>query len=219
MLIASLASGKNEMDGGDTISSQLVKRTEEIRRKLHSLETETIAKRSGARLEENALHLQLLGEEYLVKLPDYEVQSLSNDSSEYVNVLILDYLRRAEDVDSNRWIAFREIPHGEFYSDNFKRTTETKLTRKFQGRKDQFVEVANKCGGSSISLGDVGFSFDVLPRFNIALVFWDGGEEFRDQVNLLFEESAPRCLPTEGLAMVGRELCSQFIEKAQSDQL
>lgn len=177
-----------------------------------------VARRSKARLEGNAFHLKMLGKKFKVDLPEYEVQPLSNDTSEHLKVLLLDYLLQAEEADSNQWIAFREIPHGEFYSENFKKTTEAKLTQKFQGSMEMFEQTGADFGAEPISLGDAGFSFQVLPRFAIALVFWDGGEEFQDQVNLLFEESAGNCLPTEGLAILGRELCNQFINTAEERQ-
>jgi len=204
--------------GGRTISSQLIQRRDEIRCKLQSLDPEAVARRSNARLEGNAFHLQLLKTEYLITLPDYEIQALSDHSRDYLEVLILDYLLQAEEVESNQWISFREIPHGEFYSQNFKKTTEAKLTQKFQGRMEMFEQAGADFGAEPISLGDAGFSFQVLPRFAIALVFWDGGEEFRDKVNLLFEQSAGNCLPTEGLAILGRELCSEFIRTAEEEE-
>lgn len=180
------------------------------------MDPETIARRSNARLEGNAFHLKMLEKKFKVNLPEYEVQLLSNDTSEHLKVLLLDYLLQAEETgDSNKWIAFREIPEGEFYSDNFKRNTEVKLTQEFQGMMDKFARVAVDCGGESIPLGDEGFSFQALPRFDIALVFWSGGEEFRDRVNVLFEESAPDCLPTEGLAILGKQLCSDLIRTAE----
>lgn len=160
----------------------------------------------------------MLGKKYKVDLPEYEVQPLSNDTSEHLKVLLLDYLLRAEETEgSNKWIAFREIPDGEFYSDNFKRNTEVKLTRKFQGMMDKFARVAVNRGGEPIPLGDEGFSFQALPRFDIALVFWSGGEEFRDRVNVLFEKSASSCLPTEGLSILGKQLCSEFIRAAEGE--
>lgn len=179
------------------------------------MDPETIARRSNARLEGNAFHLKMLEKNFKVNLPEYEVQLLSNDTSEHLKVLLLDYLLQAEEVESNQWISFREIPHGEFYSQNFKKTTEAKLTQKFQGSVEMFEQTGADFGAEPISLGDAGFSFQVLPRFAIALVFWDGGEEFQDKVNLLFEESAGNCLPTEGLAILGRELCSEFIRTAE----
>ncbi len=201
--------------GAVNLGSQLTQRKENIRRKLRSSHPERIARESGAHLENDELHLSMLGDHYVITTSDYVVRSPERSCSEELEALILDYLLRADTSEaSEEWIAFREIPNGDFYSDNFKKNTEARLTRTFQGQMDSFAQIAIDLGGTRVSMGDVGFSFPVLPRFEMAIVFWSGGEEFRDKVNVLFEANASNCLPTEGLSILGKKLCNKFVKKA-----
>ncbi|MCF7875486.1 DUF3786 domain-containing protein [Candidatus Bipolaricaulota bacterium] len=198
------------------MGSSLIKRKNEIRHALLSADPEVLAARSGSHLEDDELHLSVLGDNYTVSLTDCEIRSPEGKPPEELEVIILDYILGASPADkSGDWIAFREIPNGNFYSTNFKSNTETKLTREFQRDIERFEEVAEQLGGTPITLGDSGFSFQVMPKFDMALVFWDGGEEFQDRINVLFESSAPDCLPTEGLSMLGKKLCNKILAKAE----
>lgn len=189
---------------------------EEIRRNLLSKDPEEIAEKSGAQFREGEILVELFDEQFLVKTPEFEVHKPSDPSKDYLKELVLNYLSLADSPSgAGEWIAFREIPHGDFYSSNFKKNTEQRLTRYFQGDREKFERVAEELEGEEIDMGDSGFGFQVLPRFKIALVFWSGGDEFQDKVNVLFEEPAAECLTTEGLSLLGKEFCNRFIKKSE----
>ncbi|MBS3791595.1 DUF3786 domain-containing protein [Candidatus Bipolaricaulota bacterium] len=191
----------------------------EIRRNLRTSEPEEIAKRSGARFEEGEIRVKFFDEEFQVKTPEFEVKQSSDPEKRHLAELILNYLSLANfPSGSGEWIAFREIPHGDFYSSNFKKNTENRLSRKFQNGREKFVLVSEKLGGEKIDMGDSGYAFQALPRFKIALVFWSGGDEFRDKVNVLFEKPAPECLTPEGLSLLGKKFCNRFVEEAEGQK-
>ncbi|MFB6290280.1 MAG: DUF3786 domain-containing protein [Candidatus Bipolaricaulia bacterium] len=193
---------------------------EEIRETLKTEDPEEIAKKSGASFQEGEIRLEMLGEEFLVKAPNYEVNKAGDSAGDHLKELILNYLSLADyPCGSGDWIGFSEIPHGEFYSSNFKKNTESRLTRVFQNRRDEFVRVAKDLSGEEIDMGDSGFAFQALPGFKIAIVFWSGGDEFQDKVNVLFEKTATKCLSTEGLSILGKTLCNKFIDKAEEPKI
>ncbi len=187
-----------------------------IRRNLRSKEPEEIAKKAGAQFKLGEIRLKLFDEEFRVKTPEFEVIQSPRPKKKHLNELVLNYLSLADYPSApGEWIAFREIPHGDFYSSNFKKNTETRLTRNFQNKRAVFDRVAEKLGGEEIDMGDSGFAFQALPRFKIALVFWSGGNEFQDKVNVLYEKPAADCLSTEGLSLLGKEFCNRFIREAE----
>lgn len=189
-----------------------------VRKRLKAKDPREIADNSGATYENGEIRLKLIGRQLRVRLPECEVVGSSCEVKDHLSELILNYLYRTEEpAGADEWIAFREIPHGQFYSDNFKKNTEIKLTRTFQSEIDDFERVAAELGGEEIEIGDSGFAFRVLPKFRLALVFWSGGDEFQDKINVLFEETATDCLSTEGLSILGKEFCNRFIETAEEE--
>lgn len=190
----------------------------EFRSKLQSAKPEELAKNSGAQLEEGELKLKMLGEGYRISLPDYEIESSSGEVGEADEQLILSYLSRLKDdgvEGEGKWLSFRELPEGDFYSAHFKKSTGVRLTRLFQNDIEGFKATASSLAGEEISISDAGYGFQILPKFKIGLVFWSGGEEFSDEVNVLFEDTAAECLSTEGLSIIGNKFCGQFIKKAR----
>ncbi|MCF7890086.1 DUF3786 domain-containing protein [Candidatus Bipolaricaulota bacterium] len=191
----------------------------EIRRSLRAKEPEEIAKKSGAQFEEGKIRVKVFDEEFLVKTPEFEVEQSSGSEKGYLGELVLNYLSLADyPSGTGEWIAFREIPHGDFYSSNFKKNTENRLSRRFQSQRGKFERVAEELGGEEIDMGDSGFAFQALPGFKIALVFWGGGDEFQDKVNVLFEKPASECLTPEGLSLLGKKFCNRFIEEAEEQE-
>ena len=203
------------------MESSLKKRKEEIRQELSTFDPEQVASRSGASLNNENLELMMLGTNYVVELPDYSIDFSEADIHEEFEVVLFDYILNtcnSSPSPSDNWIAFSEIPSGGFYSSNFKKNTEVKLTREFQNKRKSFSSAAEELGGSPISLGDEGYSFHILPKLKTAIVFWDGGDEFQDNVNVLFDESAADCLPTEGLSILGKMLCGQLLDLARGGE-
>ncbi|MBS3789073.1 DUF3786 domain-containing protein [Candidatus Bipolaricaulota bacterium] len=189
-----------------------------LRKKLETKDPEQIAVDSGARYLNGDIRLKLFNRELKISPDEFAVEPLSGEVEDHLKVLILNYLSFTENpAGSDEWVGFREIPHGEFYSENFKKNTELKLTRTFQSKKSEFEAVSAELGGEEIDMGDSGYAFRVLPKIRLALVFWSGGDEFQDKINFLFEKTAIDCLTTEGISILGKEFCKRFIEKAKGE--
>ena len=72
-------------------------------------------------------------------------------------------------------------------------------------------------GGSPLSFGDSAFAFEVLPRLYMAIIFYQGDEEFPPAVSALFDSAASHYLPTEDLAILGGMLTGKLLAAAAGD--
>lgn len=188
------------------------KQIQNLQNELRSKDPSKIAETSGAKYFEDKFHITMLGKQYSINLPDFNIRSSSADPEEKSKVLLLEYLSRARNFESSgEWLGFKQIPDGGFYSSAFKDYTERRLTETFQGRMESFKGKSIQLQGTPIQLGDAGFSFQAFPKLKLALVFWDGGDEFRDRISLLFEDSSAVFLSTEGLAVLGKMLTDKFL--------
>jgi hypothetical protein len=50
---------------------------------------------------------------------------------------------------------------------------------------------------------------------HLALVYWQGDEEFPSQAQVLFEDTAANYMPTDGLAVLGSQLVDRVLKAAQ----
>jgi hypothetical protein len=78
-----------------------------------------------------------------------------------------------------------------------------------------FKQASEKLRGAPLAIGDAGYVFQVLPRLKLAVVMWSGDDEFPAQAQVLFQETAPHYLMTEGLAIVGSLLIGQIVKAAK----
>jgi hypothetical protein len=179
-----------------------------------------IALRSGSVHEpDGALRLSFFRQEFLVLPPDYEVRQVGTDQapSSFTQALLLTYMVTADGaVPSDRWTAFRDLPGGMFYAQAFRGYAENRLVREL-GKEglEAFLRGAQRLGGGAIEVGGNGYAFQVLPRIQLAAVYWPGDEDLTAQASILFEDTATHYMPTDGLAILGSHLTGAIIKAAR----
>ena len=191
---------------------------EEARAVLRSVGPGKLALRSGCQQDENGdFRLAFFWQEYVISPQDLTVRrpATGEACSPFTQSLILTYLATADGTTpSSRWVGFRELPDGMFYVQAFQGYTGGRLVRELQGGIDGFRRGAEALGGEPLELGDAGYAFTVFPRVHLALVYWEGDDEFPSQARVLFEDSAARYMSTDGLAILGSQLVGRLLKSA-----
>jgi hypothetical protein len=134
----------------------------------------------------------------------------------FTQSLILTYLATADGTTpSSRWVGFRDLPDGMFYVQAFEGYSGSRLVRELQGGAAAFRRAAEALGGEPLEIGDAGYVFSVLPRVHLALVYWEGDEEFPSQARVLFEDTAAHYMSTDGLAILGSQLVGRILKASR----
>jgi hypothetical protein len=160
--------------------------------------------------------LDYIGRTYHISYPAFEAiaAETGQECPPGLLFLLLHYFRTADAQPlAHRWISYRELPHGMFYFHAFQGYAGNRLVKTFGNDLSSFEKAASKAGGEALSHGDAGFLFWALPRIPLAAVYWVGDDEFPPSANVLFDASAGHYLSTDGLAVLGRELCSKIIRQ------
>ena len=94
--------------------------------------------------------------------------------------MLLYYLREADGTPmADRWIGYRELPGGSFYSQAFQGYSGDRLARTFGERPEAYVEAAHLLDGIPLTaLPGVAFAFLPLPLIRLAAILYPGDEEF-----------------------------------------
>ena len=163
--------------------------------------------------------LPFFWQEYVVSAEDFAMRRVSDseEPSSFIQSLILTYLASANGTTpSQRWIGFRELPDGMFYSQAFRGYTGRRLVGQLDGGMATFRRASEALDGRPVDhIGDAGYAFVVLPRLRIAVVYWEGDEDFPSQARVLFEDTAANYMPTDGLAILGSHLVGHILRSAQ----
>ncbi len=194
---------------------------EKMRKDLAATDAILLGARSGATYTkaqegQGEFVLGYFDESYLISYPHFEARdkATGRECPPGLLFLFLHYLHTADGTaPADRWIGYRELPDGMFYSQAFQGYSGARLVSTFGNDIARFSEAALRAGGDALSFGDAAFMVRALPRVPLAIVYWLGDEEFPPHANVLFDASAGHYLSTDALAVLGRELCSKVIAK------
>jgi hypothetical protein len=188
--------------------------------KLREIDPGVIADRSGAEIDRAGnLRVAFLRREYVIDQAEWAITRADDGATppSILQSLILMYLYTSDGTPpGDRWIGFRELPNGLFYAQAFQGYTGTALVRDLNGDVAAFKRASEKLQGAAVAIGDAGYAFQVLPRLKLAVIMWAGDDEFPAQAQVLFEETAPHYLITDGLAIVGSLLIGQIVKAART---
>lgn len=200
---------------------KLAPRVMEAREALKEVEPSKLVVRSGCtREEDGTLRVPFFWRDYLVQPPHFTVAKADTGDppSSFIQALLLTYLVAADGTTpSGRWVAFRSLPDGMFYAQAFQGYAENRLVRELgTDGLEPFQRGAEQLPSRPIDLGDAGYAFAVLPRIHLAAVYWLGDEDFPSRTSILFEDSAPHYMPTDGLAILGSHLTGALTRAART---
>jgi hypothetical protein len=107
-----------------------------------------------------------------------------------------------------------------FYAQAFRGYAEVRLVHELgTGGLAAFRRGVERLGGTPIEIGsgagNAAYAVQVLPRIRLASVYWLGDEDFASQTSILFEDTAPHYLSTDGLAVLGSHLVNKVLKEAR----
>ena len=171
-----------------------------------------IANYSGAVIQADsqgnrAFSLNFLNKDLVISWPDLEFSYESSHEKVPIQqqVLLLHYLHGAFSssgaVITGEWISFQDVPDGRFYMGAFIKRAKDPLLRTFGDNPKLMVELTSKIyDASTHDHGDFSVIIKALPIVPVALVLWEGDDEFPPEGNILFDKNIPKILSAEDIA-------------------
>lgn len=193
----------------DTLSPKIAK----LRADLAHRDPNDIAQKSGTLIDHQTIRVVLWNKEYRVDFPDCIVKDPNGAAARPDRqLLVLMYLNTADGTAfANRWLRYRELPGGMFYSHAFHGYAEERLARAFHDKPEAFFKAATDLGGVQLAFGQsAAFEFVALPRIRLGAVLWAGDEDFPSSAVILFDAAASHYLPTDVVGALGSQLVSRL---------
>jgi len=168
-----------------------------------------------ASAEEDLAELPFLGTPYIIRGPRGEVRYRDPGAREpalWEKIIVLHYFNKADgSPPAGTWITVKEIPDSRLYLPNFEKRAVAPLMGRFGRRPGDLWEAARRLEGKKADLGDVSVTVHVFPRVPITLVLWQADEEFPARLNILFDETIVRYLPTEDIILASQMLAFRLV--------
>ena len=173
---------------------------------------EVIARYSGVELKKEgnelkALCLKVLNRNIIISWPemDFAYEKGDGEISLQQQAFLLHYLNGAclkEGIKpADEWVSYQDIPDGRFYMDAFIKRAKTPLIQTFGLNAKKMVDIASKAyNAETLDLGDYSVKVNALPLVPVALLIWEGDDEFPPDGNLLFDKTVSEILSAEDIA-------------------
>lgn len=106
---------------------------------------------------------------------------------------------------SEKLVPFREVKRVYPFERAYQNTIIQKLQDTFSGHVEELKKACESLGGVRMSQGDAGYILPVCPFLKIAVLFWDGDEEFQAQANMLFDSNITDFMHEENVVGVASD--------------
>lgn len=136
---------------------------------------------------------------------DFSYQDSNDDVPIQQQVLILHYLHGSllsgGTTLTGEWISFQDVPDGRFYMDAFIRRAKEPLIKGFGHQPERMMALALKVFNTApLDYGDYSIIVKALPHVPMALIIWEGDDEFPPEGNILFDRNVSNILSAEDVA-------------------
>ncbi|MDI6874661.1 DUF3786 domain-containing protein [Candidatus Solincola sp.] len=174
-----------------------------------------IAERAGVPWDGREFKVSFLRWNLYVSHPELSFRAPDFLNTFVIRLLTLLYLAHARAVPlANRWVPYRELKDGLFYTKSFQDTVEDRLLRRFAEDLDGLREAGLELGARLVEQGDLGMVLQTFPRLPLLFILWRGDEEFEPSARILFDASATCYFNAFELRMLCGEVVGRLINVA-----
>jgi hypothetical protein len=182
-----------------------------------TLESAEIAERCALPFigEESAFALRVMGTEYRVPFPNFELLPPPGFSPplSYEKVLFIRYLCYGKYAEAGGGqLSYREIPWGDLYYHNFERRCIRRFAYTFGNDLERFRRIMEGSAGLRAQRLDKGeadnrplshaaYRFEFCTGLFMSVLLWAADDEFPPSAQILFDDNIPAAFTAEDLAV------------------
>ncbi len=180
---------------------------------LKVLNPEIVISRTGSRYDKikEQYFVDIWGHAYCVDLKKYKVRPQGQGVEtyhEYLHLFILYYLIKSKNISpSGVWVSEKDIPGGAAFFRGPHTVPANFITDRFGENIDFFKKECEKLKGIPLELADAAFLFSITPTIPVAVLYWQGDEDFPSEARLLFDSTIQQHLPLDIIYALAVEVC------------
>ena len=157
--------------------------------------------------------LSIWGDDYLIS-PDEQIIKRITDNlpapGEVFYFFILHYLLHSgESGIKNQWISEKEIPGGDLFFTVSHEIPTSLISLRYGNDLEGFKRRCEQLKGVPLDMADASYRFNITPRIPVAVLFWDGDEDFPAESKMLFDKSIAGLLAPDIVLALAYEVCSR----------
>ena len=164
--------------------------------------------------DRNSYMVSVWGEDYLVNPSSLIIKRLglrSADIDDLLGLFIIYYLLKCKNVEvENDWISEKDMPGGvTFFRGPHAIPTEL-ISNKYSGMIDKFNQRCQLLDGQALDMADSACSFSITPRIPVAVLLWDGDDDFPAEAKILFDRTITEHLTLDIVYSLAVVVCQRL---------
>ena len=192
--------------------------------KYRELDPVEAAKRTGLEYdpEQNRFTFDALGHTIYAKWPELVLTPADSDSCPKdlyaftMQIIAMRFLISGAAMPSGGvFKAYRDLPWGEVYDENFQGRCIKRFAYGFGYKPDAFRKAAGSLGGITLEQGDASYDLPFLGGVTCRFILWTPDEEFPPSAQILFSDNIRFAFNAEDLAAIGDIVIGALKEKSK----
>lgn len=183
---------------------------------LSEKEPSDVCKRAACRYsqEENRYAITIWGETMeiypqncRIKLPNTH----QNELDEAISLFTILYLLNAQETEiTGTWISEKDIPGGPTFFRGPHQIPSDIVTKKINNNLNMFRTICETLGGTPIHLADAAYRFEITDRIPVAVLYWQGDEDFPAEMKILYDETIMKHLAADAVYALAVGICKRL---------
>jgi hypothetical protein len=165
--------------------------------------------------------LEIWGEGYIVDCAGKKIERTGAGQPkphEYFYLFVIYYLLSTQDIQvKGEWISEKDVPGGTTFFRGPHLIPTDLISGRFGNDLEGFKKCCTELGGISLKLADAAFRFDITPEIPVAVLFWQGDEDFPAEAGILYDRSVTTLLPLDILFALAVGICFRIGKAGQTD--
>jgi len=180
---------------------------------LKSCDPDLIVSRTGCQFDpiQAQYMVTVWDQPYCVDLKKYEIRPQDKElktDHEYWHLFILYFLMKSKNLNpSGTWVSEKDIPGGATFFRGPHTIPTNLIAKRFGEDIDRFKRACENLKGIPLEMADAAFLFHITPTIPVAVLFWQGDEDFPSEAKLLFDRTIEQHLPLDIIYALSVEVC------------
>ena len=183
-----------------------------LQQQVAELDFAETAERIGARLQNNKLLINCLGNKFEIDQRG-KVTSHCHTNS-WFTVPLLNYILRGKGLmPSGDWISYRELPEGSEWNPLYLQRCEKPFKKLVDQHPDLFADLVDIFSGKQPLHhfdADIGVQLLPYPKLPILICYWKPEDDLTSKLQIFYDNTASDNLPTEYIYRLGTGLVLMF---------
>jgi len=129
----------------------------------------------------------------------------------YFDLFVVHYLLGCREMQpAGQWISEKDIAGGATFFRGPHEIPAHSIASRFDRDIIGFKKRCQQYGGLVLNLADAAFVFSIAPRIPVAVLYWQGDDEFPTETKLLFDKTIDRHLASDIIYALAVGVCDRL---------